>query len=199
MFDIAKIARRRGIVNVSHSNGYINQGPLKELCKYMDAVNIDLKGFSQSFYATMSEGELEPVLATIKTLKRSGVWVEITNLVLQGYNDDEKMMTAMCKWLVKEVGPDTPIHFSRFYPMYKLTGVAPTPLKSLERGRDIAVASGLKFAYIGNIPGHPGENTYCPKCGKMLVQRSGYNILENFIKDGKCPQCAEKIGGIWSR
>jgi pyruvate formate lyase activating enzyme len=199
MFDIAKIARRRGIVNVSHSNGYINQGPLKELCKYMDAVNIDLKGFSQSFYATMSEGELEPVLATIKTLKRSGVWVEITNLVLQGYNDDEKMMTAMCKWLVKEVGPDTPIHFSRFYPMYKLTGVPPTPLKSLERGRDIAVASGLKFAYIGNIPGHPGENTYCPKCGKMLVQRSGYNILENFVKDGKCPQCGERIGGIWSR
>lgn len=199
MFDTAKIARKRGILNVSHSNGYINQAPLKELCRYMDAVNIDLKGFSSSFYATMCEGELEPVLSTIKTLKRSGVWVEITNLVLQGYNDDEKMIKAMCAWLVKEAGADTPVHFSRFYPMYKLTGVSPTPVKSLERAREIAIASGLKFAYIGNIPGHAGENTYCPKCGKLLVQRSGYNVLANVVKDGTCPDCSTRIGGIWTR
>ena len=197
MFDIAKIARRRGIINVSHSNGYINQAPLKELSRYMDAVNIDLKGFSPNFYATMCEGELDPVLLSIKTLKRSGVWVEITNLVLQGYNDDERMITAMCAWVGKEAGADTPVHFSRFYPMYKLTGVSPTPLRSLERAREIAIASGLKFAYIGNIPGHPGENTYCPKCKKLLVQRSGYNVLANVIKDGKCPDCSTRIGGIW--
>ncbi len=199
MFDIAKIARSQGIMNVAHTNGYINETPLKELSKLMDAVNFDLKGFSASFYASMCEGELDPVLASIKTLKRAGVWVEITNLVLQGYNDDEKMITAMCKWLVKEAGGDIPVHFSRFYPMYKLTGVPPTSLKSLERARDIAMASGLKFAYIGNVPGHPGESTYCPKCKKLLVQRSGYNILANIIKDGRCPDCSTRIGGIWKR
>ncbi len=197
MFDTARLARKRGILNVSHSNGYINPEPLKALSKYMDAVNIDLKGFSSSFYNKLCEGELEPVLATIKTLKHSRVWVEVTNLVIQGYNDDEKTITDMCRWLAKEAGVDVPIHFSRFYPMYKLTGVPPTPVKTLERAREIAVSAGLNFPYIGNVPGHPGENTYCPKCKRLLIQRSGYNVLNIALKGGKCPDCAAKIGGIW--
>lgn len=198
MFDTAKAARGRGILNVAHSNGYINPEPLKALCKYMDAVNIDLKGFSEDFYGKLCEGELAPVLATIKTLKRSGVWVEITNLVIEGYNDDEKMVGEMCRWVVKEVGRDVPVHFSRFYPMYKLTGVSPTSVKTLERARDTGFEAGLQFAYIGNVPGHPGENTYCPKCRTILIQRSGYNVLDMTLRNGKCPSCRTKIGGIWA-
>lgn len=198
MFDTAKIAHQRGILNVAHSNGYINPEPLKALCKYLDAVNIDLKGFSDAFYGKLCEGTLEPVLATIKTLKRSGVWVEITNLVIEGYNDDEKTIKEMCRWVVKEAGPDVPVHFSRFYPMYRLTGVSPTSVKTLERAREIAIETGVKFAYIGNVPGHPGENTYCPKCRKILIQRSGYNVLNVTLKNGKCPSCGTKIGGIWA-
>ena len=197
MFDTARIAREKGVLNVSHSNGYINQEPLKELCRYMDAVNIDLKGFSSSFYNKLCEGELEPVLETIKTLKRFGVWVEITNLVIPGYNDDQKTITDMCRWICKNAGTDVPVHFSRFHPMYRLTGIPSTPVPTLEKAREAAIGSGIQFAYIGNVPGHPGENTYCPKCRKLLIMRSGYNVLENTLKNGKCPDCATKIGGIW--
>ncbi len=199
MFDTARIARAGGILNVAHSNGYINQEPLKELCRYMDAFNIDLKGFSSSFYSKLCEGELEPVLATIKTLKRSGVWVEVTNLIIPGYNDDPGMITDMCRWILNNAGADVPVHFSRFHPMYRMTGIPSTPVPTLERARDIAMALGLQFAYIGNVPGHPGENTYCPKCKKLLIMRSGYNILENRLKNGRCPYCSTKIGGIWSK
>jgi pyruvate formate lyase activating enzyme len=177
MYDAAKIARTRGILNVQHSNGYINPGPLIELCKYLDAANIDLKGFSSSFYRTMCEAELEPVLETIKTMKKSGVWVEITNLVITGHNDDPQMITRMCEWIRQNVGADVPVHFSRFFPMYKLTGVQPTPLAALERARECGLKAGLKFVHIGNVPGNPAENTYCPGCKKILIKRTGYNIL----------------------
>lgn len=198
MFDTARLARKQGILNVSHSNGYINPGPLKALSRHMDAVNIDLKGFSSSFYGKLCEGELEPVLATIKTLKRSGVWVEITNLVIHGYNDDEKMIKGMCEWIAANAGTDVPVHFSRFHPMYKLTGVSPTSVKTLEGARQTAIEAGLAFVYIGNVPGHPGENTYCPKCKKLLIQRSGYNVLSISLKNGTCPSCGTRIGGIWT-
>ncbi len=198
MLDTAVIARSQGILNVQHSNGYINPAPLKELCKYLDAANIDLKGFSTAFYNKMCEAELEPVLETIKTMKKSGVWVEITNLVITGHNDDPRMISAMCEWVKQNVGADVPVHFSRFFPMYKLTGIQPTPLPSLERARECGLKAGLQFVYIGNAPGNPGENTYCPKCRKVLVRRSGYNILDLHIRSGKCRYCGEKIGGLWT-
>jgi len=198
MLDVAKIAKSKGILNVQHSNGYISPAPLKELCQYLDAVNIDLKGFSKSFYTKLCEAELGPVLETIKTLKASNVWVEITNLVIPGHNDDLDMIRKMCAWVKTSVGADVPVHFSRFYPMYKLTGVSPTPVSTLEKARDTALANGLQYVYIGNVPGHPGENTYCPHCKKMIIRRSGYNILENLVKNGKCPFCNGKIGGIWA-
>jgi pyruvate formate lyase activating enzyme len=198
MIETARIARSQGILNVQHSNGYINPEPLKELCKYLGAANIDLKGFSPAFYRTICEAELEPVLETIKTMKRSGVWVEITNLVITGHNDDPKMITRMCEWLAQNAGPDVPIHFSRFFPMYRMTHIAPTPLSTLERARECALKAGLHFAYIGNMPGNPGENTYCPKCRKMLIKRTGYNILEINVDNGRCKYCREKIGGIWT-
>jgi pyruvate formate lyase activating enzyme len=197
MYDTAKIARKSGILNVYHSNGFINQEPLKALSKYLDAANIDLKGFSPAVYNTLCEAYIEPVLETIKTLKKSGIWVEITNLVIPGYNDDEKMIIDMCRWIYKNVGVDVPIHFSRFHPMYKMTGIAQTPVDTLEKARDIAIKTGLNYAYIGNVPGHPGENTYCPKCKKMIIKRAGYNVLEYSLKGGKCQYCGTKIGGLW--
>jgi pyruvate formate lyase activating enzyme len=197
MFDTAKAAKARGMLNVSHSNGYINEEPLKALCAYMDAVNIDLKGFSSAFYRKLCEAELEPVLNTIVTLKRSGVWVEITNLLIPGHNDDSAMIADMCRWVVKEVGADVPVHFSRFFPMYRMTNVQPTPISTLERARDVALKAGLKYAYVGNVPGHAGEHTYCPTCTKLLIRRTGYNILETHLKNGQCRYCGAKIGGIW--
>lgn len=198
MLDVAKAAKSKGILNVQHSNGYINPAPLKELCQYLDAVNIDLKGFTNSFYNSLCSAELDPVLETIKTIKASGVWVEITNLVIPGHNDDLNVISKMCAWVKTSVGADVPVHFSRFYPMYRLTGVPPTPVSTLEKAREAGLAAGLHYVYIGNVPGHPGENTYCPHCKKIVIKRSGYNILENNVKNGKCPHCSEKIGGIWA-
>ncbi len=197
MLDTAKAARSKGMLNVSHSNGYINEEPLRGLSKYMDAVNIDLKGFSPSFYRQLCEGELEPVLQTIVALKRSGVWVEITNLLISGYNDDSAMIGDMSRWVARQVGPDVPLHFSRFFPMYRMTNVQPTPVSTLERARDTARRAGLRHVYVGNVPGHPGENTYCSGCGKLLIKRTGYNILEMRLKKGLCPHCGAKVGGIW--
>ena len=197
MLETAKLARACGIKNVMHSSGYVNEKPLRELAKYMDAANIDLKGFSDDYYAKMSEGTLEPVLKSLKVLKEEKVHLEITNLVLPGYNDDNEDITKMCLWIKENLGTDTPLHFSRFWPLYKLAALNPTPLETLERARKIAQDAGLKYVYIGNIPGHGGENTYCPRCKKIVVKRSGYSILEINLSEGKCKFCGENIEGVW--
>ncbi|HOV91156.1 MAG TPA: AmmeMemoRadiSam system radical SAM enzyme [Syntrophorhabdaceae bacterium] len=198
MIDTAKIARKKGILNIQHSNGYINQEPLKELCKYLDAANIDLKGFNPLFYRKYCEGELPPVLETLKTLKHSGVWVEITNLVIGGHNDDAQMIKDMCQWIKKELGIDVPVHFSRFFPMYKMRNIPPTPVSVIEKAREIAMNIGLNYVYTGNIPGNPGENTYCPNCKKAVVKRVGYSIMDIHIKNGKCSFCGKNLKGIWN-
>jgi len=197
MLDTAKIAKKEGILNVMHSAGHINEAPLKELCKYLDAANIDLKGFSQDFYGQMSLGNLDSVLQTLKILKEEGVWVEITNLVLPGFNDDPELIKRMCVWIKDNLGPNTPLHFSRFWPMYKLTNLSPTPVETLEKAKQIANDAGLKYVYIGNIPGSSAESTFCPVCRKLLIGRSGYTITENNIKNGKCKFCNAEIPGIW--
>jgi len=197
MLDTAIQAKRRGILNLYHSNGFLNRRPLLKLIKYLDAANIDLKGFTQNFYSEICEGELQPVLDTIKTLKRKGVWVEITNLVIPTKNDNFKKIREMCEWIKREVGDEVPLHFSRFYPMYKLKDLPPTPVPTLERARNIALKVGLKFVYIGNVFGHPAENTYCPRCKKVVIRRKGYNILELNLRNGRCKFCGRKIPGIW--
>lgn len=199
MIDIAKEAKKRGIKCIMHSAGQINEEPLRKLSKYITAANIDLKAFSQKFYNSYCQGGLNTVLNTLKTLDEEGVWVEITNLLIPGANDSEEDIRKLCRWVVENLGPETPIHFSRFFPMYKLTNLSPTPLSSLLRAKKIAEEEGLKFIYIGNIPQHIGENTYCPYCGKLLIKRVGYHVLQNKIKDGRCPYCGKKIPGIWNQ
>jgi pyruvate formate lyase activating enzyme len=198
MVDICQLVKKAGLLNVCHSNGFINPEPLKSLCKVMDAANIDLKGFSETFYRDVCNGELTPVLETLKTLKKERVHVEITNLVIPTLNDDLSGLQEMCLWIKKELGADTPIHFSRFYPLYKLRSLPPTPVSSLEKARNTALSSGLEYIYIGNIPGHEGENTFCPKCKKLLIRRTGYMVGENHLKGGKCQFCGKPIPGIWT-
>lgn len=199
MFDISKLARSKGLKNAMHTCGYINQEPLKDLLKYMDAVNVDLKGFNEEFYRKMGAfASLQPVLDTITTIKKEGVWLEITNLIIPGINDDPHDLKKMCVWIKENLGEDTPIHFSRFTPMFKLQNLPPTPMSKLEEAYRIAKDAGLNYVYIGNVPGSRGENTYCPGCKKIVIGRTGYRITENNIKNGKCGSCGHKIAGIWN-
>lgn len=197
MLDIGLLAKKAGLLNVTHSNGFINPAPLKNLCKALDAANIDLKGFTENFYRELCGGELNPVLETLKTLKKEKVHVEITNLIIPTKNDEMSVLKEMCVWIKKELGEDTPIHFSRFYPLYKLKTLPPTPVSTLEKAREVALSTGLEYVYIGNIPSHAGENTFCPKCKKMIIQRTGYMVGEIHLKDGKCRYCGKPISGIW--
>ncbi|MEO0137566.1 MAG: AmmeMemoRadiSam system radical SAM enzyme [candidate division WOR-3 bacterium] len=197
MLDIAKLARDHGILNIYHSNGYLNQEPLEELIRYLDGANVDLKGFSEDFYKDITGGTLQPVLDTLKTLKKNGVWLEITNLIIPTKNDDEKMIKQMCEWIRDELGREVPIHFSRFYPQYKLQNIPPTPIETLQKAAKIAQKVGLHYVYIGNVPGIKEENTYCPKCRKILIERKGYRILQVNIKKGKCQFCKTQIPGHW--
>ncbi|MDD5132361.1 MAG: AmmeMemoRadiSam system radical SAM enzyme [bacterium] len=197
MLEICKLARQRGIKNVYHSNGYISPEPLKELCKYLDAANIDLKGFSEDYYQKICGAHLQPVLDSLVILKQKKVWLEITNLVIPQENDRPEDIRQMCQWIIANLGPDVPIHFSRFYPTYQLKNVSPTPIKTLEMAREIALKEGMRYVYIGNVVGHPGENTYCPKCHKTVIKRVGYTILEMHINNGACAYCGEPIAGRW--
>jgi len=198
MWDTGQLARKAGLLNVYHSNGFINPGPLQSLCKVLDAANIDLKGFTETFYQELCSGELAPVLKTLKVLRQKKVHVEITNLMIPTKNDEMSVVKEMCLWIKKELGTDTPIHFSRFYPLYKLRTLPPTPVSTLERARAVALSAGLEYVYIGNVPGHEGENTFCPKCKKLLIQRTGYMIGEIRLKGGKCGYCGKPIPGIWA-
>lgn len=198
MIDTAKIAKSRGLKNLYHTGGYLNPEPAKELAKYMDAANVDLKGFDKKYLNEVCQQELEPVLTLLKTLKEEGVLVEITNLIVPTLNDNMDYKRQMASWIKQNLGPDTPLHFSRFWPQYKLRTLYPTPVAVLEEARKIALAEGLYYVYIGNIPGHEGENTFCPNCKRKVILRAGYKVLENNLQDGKCKFCKFNISGIWS-
>jgi len=197
MLESAKIAKKKGVLNIYHSNGYLNQEPLLELIPYLDGANVDLKGFSNDFYQNITGGTLYPVLETLKTLKREGVWLEITNLIIPTKNDSEDMIKELCQWIKNELGKDIPIHFSRFYPQYKLQNLPSTSIKTLSKAAEIARSIGLHYVYIGNVPGMPEENTYCPGCGKIVIERRGYSINAINLQNGKCKFCKTKIPGKW--
>ena len=187
-------ARKQGLKNMMVSNGYIEEEPLRKLCKYLDAANIDLKAFTNDFYRKMCKGKLEPVLNTLKILKQEGVWLEITNLIVPGENDDFDKIEEMCKWIAKELGRDVPVHFSRFHPDYKMQDSEPTPMKTLEKAEEIA-GKYLDYVYLGNIGGE--SNTACPECKAVVVKRSFFRGCKNMLKKGKCPKCGKVIRGVW--
>ncbi len=197
-YDTAKLAHEQKINNVWKSAGYINEKPLRQLCKVMNAANIDLKVFDDAIYTKLSAGKLAPVLRTLKIFHEEGVWLEITNLVIPTWTDNLDTIKRMCEWLCTNGLSDTPLHFSRFTPLYKLSQLPSTPTVTLEKAHAIAKEAGIKYVYLGNVGGHWAENTYCPKCKKIIVERQVFTILANHIVKGKCKFCGEKIPGIWS-
>jgi len=198
MYDTAEYARKAGIKNVLISNGYINDKPLAALAGFIDAANINLKSFDNNIYMTLNGGTLAPVLNTFKRLHREGVWFEMTTLVVPTYIEDPEMIKKMCGWILQELGPDYPLHFSRFFPNYKLNRLPATPVSLLEKFRTLALKEGLHYVYLGNVPGHEGHNTYCHNCGKILIERAGYYIKQMNMADGKCLYCSTVIPGRWA-
>ena len=179
--------------------GYIQEKPLVELCEYLDAANVDLKSFDDEIYKTLNTGRLEPILNTLKTLKREGVWFEVTNLVVPTYTDDLDMIRRMCDWMVENLGPDYPLHFSRFVPHHKLTNLPLTPIRVLTEARSIARKCGLHHVYLGNVRGVEGaERTTCPHCQETVIERTIYSVGRVNLEDGKCAFCGGKIAGVWS-
>jgi pyruvate formate lyase activating enzyme len=195
--DTAKIARQRGIKNIFKSNGYINPEPLKKMCEVLDAANIDLKAITESTYLKLSGGKLQPVLDSLKVYRDMGVWLEITNLIIPAWTDKTDDIRAMCRWLAGNGFSSVPLHFSRFYPMYKLEQLPPTPADLLNKAADIAHEEGLKYVYTGNLPGSEISDTKCPWCGAVVVKRQGFRVVSNTIKNGSCPSCSKKVDGIW--
>ena len=197
MYDTAKLAREAGLMNVLVSNGYINRNPLIRLCKYLDGANVNLKSFDDRIYRSLNGGRLQPVLNTFKTLHTAGVWFEMTTLVVPTYVDDTEMIKRMCGWILKELGPDYPLHFLRFFPHYKLTRLPATPIGTLEAFRELALKEGIRYVYLGNVPGHEGTHTYCHNCHKILIERKGYLIPQYNLENGRCKFCGTSIPGRW--
>lgn len=198
MYDIACLAREHGVRIMWHSNGSLNPEPLEELLKVSDTATIDLKGFTDDFYRKVSSAELKPVLESLKTIRASGVWLEIVNLIIPTLNDDPADLRRMCAWIVAHLGPDVPLHFSRFHPAYRLTHLVPTPLETLEQAYAIARESGINYVSIGNVPGHELNSTFCSKCGRRLIHRIHFEVVGNDIVDGKCRFCGHTIPGVWA-
>jgi len=197
MADAADAGHELGVKSVVITGGYIQQDPLKKLCRHVDAIKVDLKAYSEKFYKEVVNGELKPVLETLVTLRKQGVWSEVVYLVVPTLNDSDQEFTGLARWIKAELGVDVPLHFSRFHPEYLLKNLPPTPVETLERAKAIADAEGLHYVYIGNVPGHPAENTYCPKCRKVVVARVGYTIEGVHLRNGKCQYCQEPIAGVW--
>jgi len=196
--DIARLGRKRKQRSVLVSCGFMNEAPLAEMCEVLDGIKIDLKGYSEDFYRDVCGATLEPVLRSIKQVAASGTHLELVNLVVPTLNDSERMLTELAKWVVGEAGPDVPVHFTRFHPDYQLRHLPPTPVATLERARAIAMTQGLRYAFVGNVPGHPGTHTYCPDCGKVVIERRGFFVGAMNLENGRCKSCKTEIKGIWS-
>ncbi len=195
LYDISLDAKKNGIKTSIVSNGFINREPLLEMLKVLDAVKIDLKGFSERFYRDICSAELKPVLDSILTVKRENVWLEIVNLIIPTLNDDPKIIDEMCRWIEENLGPETPLHFTRFFPNYKLMDLFPTPIATLESAYEIAKRNGLRYVYIGNVPGHDFNSTYCHSCQRRIIRRTHLDVLEIHIEDGRCKFCNSTIPG----
>jgi pyruvate formate lyase activating enzyme len=196
-YDTSKLAKSAGMRNVLVTAGYINEEPWKRLLEYTDAANIDLKGMTDDFYQRVCSATLKPVQQALVLAKASGVLVEVTNLIIPTLNDDPDQIRELARWVRVNMGSETPLHFSRFFPRYKMRHLPPTSPETLDTAREIAISEGLSYVYIGNIQSYEGQNTYCPVCKKLLIERSGYTILQNRLRDGRCPDCSKEIYGVW--
>lgn len=198
MLDCAIAGRKRGIKSVVITAGYINHDPWLELIREVDAIKVDFKAFTEEFYQDICHGKLKPVMGALVDLAQSNIWYELVYLVVPTLNDNLSDIRRMSKWIVKELGRDVPVHFTRFGPRYLLKNLPPTPISTLEKAREIAQEEGMNFVYVGNVPGHKGENTYCPDCKQVVIERMGYRITQMNLKNGKCKFCGRAIPGVWS-
>lgn len=194
-YDTARAARKEGLKNVFVSNGYMSSDAARQIAPYLDATNIDLKAFTNTFYKSICAARLKPVLQTIQLMKELGVWVEVTTLIIPGLNDTEQELRDIARF-VKNVGVEVPWHVSRFHPAYKLLDVPPTPRAILHRAREVGLEEGLRYVYEGNVPGEGNENTYCFACGSILIERQGLTLIRNRLENGKCPDCGTCVDGI---
>ncbi len=196
VMDVARAARHAGLKTVMVTSGYINPAPFDELSGLLDAVRIDLKSCSDDIYRKLNAGTLQPVLDTLLLARRRGVWLEVVHLIVPQWNDSPDQIRALCRWILERLGGGTPVHFSRFFPMYRLANLYPTPLSTMKEAAAIATGAGLSYVYIGNVPG-TGGTTRCPSCGAAVIERSGYTVTVNRINDGKCGACGAEIAGLW--
>lgn len=196
--DVARAAKSSGLKTALVTAGFVDSEPLKELCQWMDVIRIDLKSFKEEFYRDVVEGSLKPVLSAMKTAHNQGVWIEIVDPLVPNFNDSPDEIREMSKWIVENLSSDVPLHLLRFFPAYKMRNHPPTSESTLLKARQVAIESGLNYVYIGNMPGHEAENTFCPRCKKRLITRAGYlGITENNILNGKCKFCNNPIPGLW--
>lgn len=193
--DVARLAHGVGIKNIFVSNGYMTEESLEAIAPYLDAANVDLKAFSDHFYAKQCGAHLEPVLKTLARMKELGIWLEVTTLLIPGLNDDPAELTEMVKFL-SSLGPETPWHISRFHPAYRLMDRPVTPIRTLQNARDIGLKGGLQYVYLGNVPGDAGENTYCRQCRALLIERYGFTIQNRGLEGGKCATCGAVMAGV---
>jgi pyruvate formate lyase activating enzyme len=198
VIDVAREAHRLGLRTALVSCGFMNGPPLAEMCGVLDAIKIDLKGFTESFYRDVCGASLAPVLRSLAQVRASGRHLEIVNLVVPTLNDGEASLKDLSTWVVRELGPDVPVHFTRFHPDYQLQNLPPTPVPTLERARGIAMAAGVRYAYVGNVPGHEGNHTYCPGCRRAVVKRTNFFVTELHVTGGRCEYCRQPIAGVWS-
>jgi pyruvate formate lyase activating enzyme len=194
--DVAEGARKQGLRNIFVSNGFMTEASASALAEFIDADNLDLKSLRDDFYRKVCKARLQPVLDTITRLKQKGVWLEVTTLVIPGHNDSDAELTDIAHFIV-DVSPTIPWHVTAFRPTYKMMDRPATPASTLRRAREIGLKAGLRYVYVGNIPGEDGENTYCYACGEPVIERLGYSIRGYHLKDGKCPQCQAEIDGVW--
>jgi pyruvate formate lyase activating enzyme len=194
-FETMKLARKNKLKNNWVTNGYTSREGLKLALPYLDAANVDLKGFTEKFYNKICGAKLKPVLKTLETMKKAGVWVEVTTLVIPDQNDTKEHFEGIANFIAKKLGKETPWHISRFFPAYKLMNLPPTPLSVLELAYELGKKAGLRYVYLGNVPAEEKEDTFCPKCGTKMINRAGYEILRH-DKNGKCAKCDENLNLI---
>jgi pyruvate formate lyase activating enzyme len=193
-FDTAHLAHEAGIANIFVTNGYMTADMLKLLQPYLDGANVDLKAFRKKTYQRLVGAGLEPVLESLKTMKALGIWLEVTTLVIPGVNDETDELRDIAQFISQELGLETPWHISRFHPGYKMADYSPTPVKTLQKAQEIGHEEGLRYVYQGNVAGE--SNTYCHICGQLLIQRRGYWIIADNIRDSRCLSCGEQVAGI---